>query len=112
LSKANALVKTAQPQREDEELLERILARAEKPLSELDKLLKAYKILSYENGQGLQVQSVEFSKRAWLKEEKKAQRLLISLRDSRKEINQALLLLYSWAYTKDYRAPVTYSIWG
>ena len=87
MTKANALVKTAQPQREDEELLERILARAEKPLSELDELLKAYKILSHENGQGLQVQSVKFSKRTWLKEEKKAQRLLVSLRDCRKDID-------------------------
>lgn len=112
MAKVHALLKAAQPVREDKELLERIVARAEKPLSELDELLKAYKVLSYEDAQGLRVQSVKFSKRAWLKEETKAQRLLVSLRDSRRDIDQALLLLHSWVYTKDHEELLAYTIWG
>ncbi|KAH6652404.1 ankyrin repeat-containing domain protein [Truncatella angustata] len=73
---------------DDEKLLHSLLDRLKDPMSQLENLIK---LLSIDHDD--EKTNVEFSKRAWLKHGSKAQRLLISLRELRVNVNDALLII-------------------
>jgi hypothetical protein len=70
-----------------------LIKRAQIPVQELDDLLRNHVIQNYPDIDSQSSHQIEFAKKAWLKKYRKAHQLLINLRESRKSIDSALVLL-------------------
>jgi hypothetical protein len=95
LTKANWIVRDL-TEEDDQVVASQLLdliKRAQEPVQKLDSLLRNHIIQNYPDIGSQNSHQIDFAKKAWLKEYRKARQLQLDIRESRKSIDSALVLL-------------------